>query len=566
MKVWHRPWWTSQIQFRLAAPASFYLCALVIAASLLLGGSTRAGFLSDAILQLLAIPLFFLAASRLFDEPLTKQCRWAAWFCLAVVLTPILQLIPLPPTLWTSLPSRGPSRETFALLGQNPPWMPISVAPHATWLSALSLLPPLAVFLAVLQFGYRERRMLSLLVLAIGIVSVFVGLIQVAQGPSSPLRFFEITNPTEAVGFFANRNHFAALLYCLMLLAAAWAAEPLAAMGMVPDRKHNDTFAIVALIAGFTVLVIFVAGEAMARSRAGLGLSIVALLGAFVIAAFDKRVKMSHGRGVFRLTATKLMVGAIALGVIFAVQYALYRILERFGTDPLEDARIPFARNTTEAAAAFMPFGSGLGTFIPVYSMFEKPADALANKYANHAHNDILQLWLDTGVIGLALMGVFAVWLALRSVQVWRRAQPCGASQLDRSLARAASIAVALIFVHSFVDYPLRTGAMMALVAFLCGLLFEPTVAANGREAAESHQRTRKRARQPARRWEEPALATHAPQTRQSDQPVRRSENPPHSKEWRSVDIDWPEAWRSSGDSSPSATTGKASGRPYTPD
>ena len=51
----------------------------------------------------------------------------------------------------------------------------------------------------------------------VGIIGVFVGLFQVAGGPESPLRYFEITNPTEAVGFFANRNHFAALLYCLIL-------------------------------------------------------------------------------------------------------------------------------------------------------------------------------------------------------------------------------------------------------------------------------------------------------------------------------------------------------------
>jgi hypothetical protein len=32
---------------------------------------------------------------------------------------------------------------------------------------------------------------------------VFVGLSQVAQGPNSTLRFYEITNLSEAVGFFA---------------------------------------------------------------------------------------------------------------------------------------------------------------------------------------------------------------------------------------------------------------------------------------------------------------------------------------------------------------------------
>ena len=168
----------------------FYLCAFVIVASLTLGGGARNGRLSDAILQLLAIPLLLFALWRLFETPLTKQMRIAFWFCLVIAVLPLVQLIPLPPWLWTALPNRQMSAEAFDLTGQAVPWMPISVSPHRTWLSALSLLAPLAIFIGTLLLGYRERRWLSLVILAVGILSVFIGLIQVAQGPESPLRFY----------------------------------------------------------------------------------------------------------------------------------------------------------------------------------------------------------------------------------------------------------------------------------------------------------------------------------------------------------------------------------------
>ena len=118
-----------------------------------------------------------------------------------------------------------------------------------------------------------------------------------------------------------------------------------------------------------------------------------------------------------------------------------------------------------------------LGTFVPVYPMFEKPEGA-SPAYVNHAHNDILEVWLETGVLGLVLMGLFAVWLVRRSVAIWRSTPPDGASDLDWSLARAATIVIGLIIAHSFVDYPLRTGAMMAIMAFACALLIEPPVGA----------------------------------------------------------------------------------------
>src|SRR5260370_11958647 len=184
----------------------FYLCAVGVASSLFLGGGTRAGFLSDAILEVLSIPLLLVALWRNFEVQLAGHSRWALWFCLALVCVPIFQLVPLPPALWAALPNRGLSAEAFAIVGQELPWMPMSVSPRATWLSAFSLVTPLAIFVGTLLLSYRERRLLSLVVLAGRILSVSVGLIQVAQGPSSPLRFFAFTNPTEAVGFFANRN------------------------------------------------------------------------------------------------------------------------------------------------------------------------------------------------------------------------------------------------------------------------------------------------------------------------------------------------------------------------
>ena len=138
-----------------------------------------------------------------------------------------------------------------------------------------------------------------------------------------------------------------------------------------------------------------------------------------------------------------------------------------------------------------MPLGSGLGTFVPVYAMFEKPEDATPT-YVNRAHNDILEMWLETGVLGLALGGLFVIWLVRRSAEIWRSAPASGASQLDWSLVRAATIVPALILAHSLVDFPLRTGAMMAVMAFACALLIEPPIGVRTKpEEAEARRHTR---------------------------------------------------------------------------
>jgi len=419
--------------------------------------------------------------------------------------------------------------------------MPISVSPHATALSALSLLPPVAIFLAMLSLGNRERRLMSLVLLGVGVISVVVGLNQIAQGPTSPLRFYAYTNPTEAVGFFANRNHFAAFLYAVTMIAAAWAVEAVSAFEA--GRRRREGGGIVALAATFTVLVALVAAQAMARSRAGLGLTIVALAGAFALAFFDRRDASGF-------TPARLLLSATGLAIMFAAQFALYRILERFSADQLEDTRITFARNTIEAAKAYMPFGSGLGTFVPVYAMFEKPEEALIDTYVNRAHNDAIELWLEAGAAGIVLMALFLAWLVAASWKLWR-GEGAGAAGIDLLLARAATVIVALLVAHSFVDYPLRTGGMMALMAFACGLLIAPPASAEAEHEAPADRpkARRRKAERPEARRQEPVESPAAKAPQRPRTPASAPASPPAAdrpgEPW-GQGIQWPAEWRSS--------------------
>jgi O-antigen ligase len=368
---------------------------------------------------------------------------------------------------------------------------------------------------------------------------------QVAGGAGSPLRFFTITNDSEAVGFFANRNHFAALTYVVLLFTAVWAIDLGFKTGSLADTRNLKVGRIVGLTFTLLALIVLIATEATARSRAGLILTIVALAGVFVLAFADRR-------NASAVTSSKLLLGAVTVAVILAVQFALYRILGRFSSDPLADARIPFAQNTIRAAVAFMPFGSGMGTFVPVYGMFERPSDTLADVYANHAHNDFLELWLETGTMGIGLFGIFMVWLAFRIFKVWRKTL-AGANEFDRLLAQAATLAIVLLIAHSSVDYPLRTGAMMAILALSCALLVEPLGSQEGQmrvPAERSRPRESRRASEPRNRWEdlpEPSSAD-PPSTSWSDAstqgrgiPSPRGQRPGPS--WGG-NVNWPKEWQ----------------------
>ncbi len=436
------------------------LCLLTIVVSLVFGGATRSGYLGDVIVQLTAIPLLVCALGGLLSSERAREHRATMLLAFSIVLVPLLQLIPLPPDVWSRLPGREALVATFAAIEQPLPWLPLSMTPHATWFGAMSLLPPLAIFLGVAQLGSEKRRQLILVMIAVGSLTMILGLAQVAQGPDSPLRPF--SRETEAVGLFANRNHFAALIYCLFLFTIVIAARS-AEVGRETLKLGTG---LMPLVIGLVLAALMIGAQLMARSRGGLALMLLAVVGGGLLVS---GMAKAAGRNS---TTVRLLIGAVATTVLLGAQYPVVRILERLTSDPLADGRLSFARNTWTAIQDTLPVGSGIGSFVWVYPGYEKISD-LRETYANRAHNDILELVLEAGVIGMALMAAFLVWLVIRSLAVWRTPAAVP-STLDIGLARAATMLIVLLIAHSTVDYPLRTGAMVAVFALACGLLIPP--------------------------------------------------------------------------------------------
>ena len=280
----------------------------------------------------------------------------------------------------------------------------------------------------------------------------------------------------------------------------------------------------------------------MARSRAGLGLTMLAVLGAIALSISVRRSQNG-------LTPSKLLVGAFGLAIAFGLQFAIFRIMEEFTDDPVQNARWVLSRTTIDAALAYMPFGSGLGSFVPVYGMFERPED-VSNAYVNHAHNDTLEVFLETGVLGIALMGLFLFWLVRRSLKIWRQSIPLqGAADFDLCLARSATIVPGLLVLHSLVDYPLRTAGMMAIMAFACALLIEPFARADRSEKLKL-QTVSERARPRAGQHREPVRASPKRQQPRSapHQPLEASKanSPLVGQRW-GAGVQWPKEWSSSG-------------------
>jgi len=171
------------------------LVLFVVFVALICGGGTRQGLWSDALVQILSLPLLAVASFRLWALPSRAKLLLPLLLMFAVVLVPVVQLVPLPPRIWTMLPGRGEVAEAYKTAGMSLPFLPISLEPLTTLRSVLSLLPAVAVFVGVLCLREdAELRWILLLIFSVAIAGAGLELMQLIGGVHSPLRFHEVTN------------------------------------------------------------------------------------------------------------------------------------------------------------------------------------------------------------------------------------------------------------------------------------------------------------------------------------------------------------------------------------
>ena len=184
----------------------FWLSAGLLGTSLIFGGATRQGLISEAVPELLSLPLVALAIPR--ATPFLKRFPSAAALLVGLIILPCLQLVPLPPALWSVLPGRGLITEILTTAQVPMSWRPISLIPVETGRALLSLLPAIAIFLATLSLERGARRRLLLLSVAIGVASAVLAMLQVLGGHKSPFYFYADTNFGKGVGVLRQRKPF----------------------------------------------------------------------------------------------------------------------------------------------------------------------------------------------------------------------------------------------------------------------------------------------------------------------------------------------------------------------
>lgn len=444
---------------------------VLLTAAILLGGASRDHALRLALVELAALPLLVIAGARLIQSGDWRKHRFVLGILAAVIAVPLVQSIPLPPAIWTGLPGRDQMVLALELSGLQPGWSPLSLTPDATWRSMLALIPPSAMLLAVLSAPLGLHAHLLRFCLAAAVASILLGAAQLASG-GEQLYPWATTAAGSVNGFFANRNHLATMLLAMIPIAMVMGAGSLRRRG-----AGRLPLWLAALFIGLSVIAL-----AAIRSRAGILLfapTVVISLAAAWIAA---------GRGR-PAPAFLVVLGVTGAALTTVAALALPPILARFEVEGATDGRFDRWPIVAEAAEPYLPLGSGAGSFDPVYRSVE-PLGQLDSTFFNQAHNDYLEIWLEAGWLGAALIGAFLIWFGRRAWAAWRSGPSAG-----RDIQRASTIAITAVLLHSVADYPLRTVTITVIFALCCGVLeFAGQVLSEPSEAPRGPRRRVRRA------------------------------------------------------------------------
>ncbi len=371
------------------------------------------------------------------------------------------QIIPLPYS-WIQWLSPE-AAFMHSLTTPTPHLATLSVDPHSTVISLLKSLSYVLLFiLTLLMVNTRTRlRWVAYTLVFSGLFQAVYGSVMVLEGWEYGFFHEKVYNRKLATGTFINRNHLAGYLeMCLSVGIGLLIAQ--LGKGSSSDHWRQRIRTLFNWILSKKMrlrlyLVFMVIALVMTRSRMGNTAFFASLMIAGIIALILSR---HANRATVILLVSLIIIDIFIVGTWFGLEKVKQRIEQTtFASETRDEVDIdtlPYWQN-------YFWIGSGLGTF---YTVFPRYRGADLQKYYEHAHNDYLEFAVETGIVGLILLGLF-IFLTLRVVLI---AQYRRHNALSRGIAFSVTMAIIALLIHSTVDFNLQIPANAATFMLILAL------------------------------------------------------------------------------------------------
>ena len=377
--------------------------------------------------------------------------------------------------------------EGAAISGSSPPssWRPLSVAPVLTRAGILKCCAYGSLFFLVIFYptgnGEPEkertfRRVLVLVVLAVGTAVAFVGLTQEAFWHETILPLYGSSGDAirRASGPFANPDHFANYLAMILPLALV------GAIFRVPFEPARDFSGFQLLCAAMALVL--TAAILVSLSRAGwieIGLAILTLAWLLGRRHRNRLDDEAIGRLPSSSVTWWLMLSGLGLFTVLGLAVLLV------GPSGREQASARMAGSVSAGGVEFWDrvdmwadsarmirdyplFGTGLDSWAAIFPHYQRPPWSM--NFAAEAQNDYVEAAVEYGIAGLLLLS----WMAWKVGQSLLQGSRALASR-QWPLFAALIPAIVVMGFHELLDFCLQIPANAVLFVLLIGLAMRMT-------------------------------------------------------------------------------------------
>lgn len=295
------------------------------------------------------------------------------------------------------------------------------------------LIPHVILFfvLSQLNFQKRERNLLANAMILGFILAIIPGyFLQSSSGDFSRLSLS-----------WANPNYYASYILTLIgFVAYKWK--------VTVDKKEQNLKYIYAFLFALCIVFLF-----WTQSRGG-------LVAFFLISGLFFLFYLYRKRN-FRL----LIISLICVGLIFVMLFMSLQFMR--------PATIVFRERLYSSSLQYIKdfwlTGSGLGTFVHFYPKYRSPDYSLVGEedIITHAHNEFIELWAETGIIGLLLFLVVIVLTvreALRKIKLY--------DDERRYFVFACLLSFLFLLTHNLFTITMRIAPLQFYFFLFSGLIF----------------------------------------------------------------------------------------------
>lgn len=449
------------------------LAGCIFVVPMLLGGRHALGRLVLVGLAV-AVALAWCVRQCLRAEGVWRRSP-AAWLLLGGAIVLAAQLAPLPsPVMDRLAPHTSEILPLWSQRGDSPArlgvWSQVSLTPAATRAALVTFAAYSLLFLVTVQRieGLKDvERLLRWCALSALVMAAF-GTVQFLFGNGKFFWVYEhpfADTHRYATGAFANHNHFAHFLALGIGPMIWWVYRGFRdgrrsrshEFGPSASRSQEGPLGTGFRVLGLAVVLFAVL---LSLSRGG---SLAALVAAAVCLAVCYRASAIGPKLALSLGAVALLIGASL--TIFGHE-GVERRLGTLAAGSLDAVDKAHARRTIWSTVAkaipdYPVLGAGVGSHREVYPMYLESTDSW--KYFSHAECGYLQVALESGIAGFALLvtgiGLCGFWCISGLAAASSHRMLVGVGAVSAGLAASAA--------HSLVDFVWYIPGCMVITAIL---------------------------------------------------------------------------------------------------